>query len=192
MKTEWVALLLLLIAGGLIFTLAGGRGAVSAEDAKKFFLEDLAQKYPDADVREIIESSLLVGNDSQQYYYLKAKVVRNAFTPCPERIHIYYNYPPQNFVAQPPEYITRGCRVCINEPVCLLAFEEDAVIASHTYGGAGEVSEYLGDYPDAVPSVRSGSGVWEVQWDSQSAPYSYKIVLSKSGNRVESVERIEK
>jgi uncharacterized protein (UPF0333 family) len=192
MKTQWVAVLLLVVVVALVLTFAPSAKKVSEEDAKKFVLEDLREKYPQADEASILSSVLQTGNDSQQYYYLKAKVVKNAKTPCPERIHLYYNFPLQNFVTQPPEYITRGCKVCINEPECLLAFEEDAVIASHTYAGAEQVADYLKAYPDAQPGVSSLEGKWEVGWDSQNAAYYYKVLLSKSGNSVESVERVEK
>ncbi len=190
MKTEWIAAVLLAIVIALVLTSSVPK-AVREGDAKNFVLEDLRDKYPDADEVSILSSELQTGNGSQ-YYYLKAKVVRNAKTPCPERIHVYYNYPLQNFVTQPPEYITRGCKVCINEPVCLLAFEEDAIIASHTYPGAEEVANYIREFPDAQPTVSPGEGIWEVDWDSGNAGHYYKVVLSKSGNSVQSAERVAK
>jgi len=155
------------------------------EDAKKLFLEDLERKYPNADVREVFEITPQAGKNGT-YYTLKARVSSNLIYPCPERLHIYYTYPPQNFVTQPADIITRDCRLCINEPTCILAFEEEAIVASHTYPGTDGISSYIDTYKDAIPTASFASeydtyqNVWIVKWDSKSAPYSMKIILSKT------------
>ena len=135
MKT--IALLALLVALALLaaYVVFTKPSSTSPEDAKKFFLEDLGSKYPNADVREIMEILPSTASDGSQYFQLKARVTDGLYTPCPERMHVFYDYPPKNFVAQQPEYITKNCKVCINEPVCILVFPEEAIIASHTYNG---------------------------------------------------------
>ncbi|MCX8174911.1 MAG: hypothetical protein N3E51_01775 [Candidatus Micrarchaeota archaeon] len=164
---------------------------LSEEDARKYFLEDLKEKYPNADVREIMEILALSSSDGTPYYQLKARVTFGMSTPCPERLHVYYEYPPKNFVAQPPEYITKGCKICINEPTCIIAFPEEATIASHTYPGTEAVAQFVKSNSDAAASVSfdATSGNWLVRWQSASAGFGYNVRISKSENRVLSVEK---
>lgn len=191
MKTT--ALLVLLIAVALavaFFIFSKPAYPLSKEDAKKFFLEDLREKYPGAEVREVVEIVAMNSSDGTPYYQLKARVTKGLSTPCPERLDVHYDYPPKNFVAQPPDYITKGCQVCIGQPKCVLAFPEEAIIASHTYEGAPSVSSFVKDNSDAVPkaefreSYGDFSGVWIVRWSSASSGKSYAVVLSKTQNRV--------
>jgi hypothetical protein len=189
MKKEVLLILLALLAIlSAYFVFAKPAYPMTVEDAKKFFLEDLKEKYPGADTREVMEISPQTYSDGTSYYQLKARVINGAGTPCPERIHVYYDYPPKNFVAQPPEYITKGCQVCINEPKCTLAFPEEAIIASHTYPGTEAVGNFIRQYADArasataMDSYKNYAGVWVVEWTSQSSAVSYTVVLSKSDN----------
>jgi len=161
---------------------------LTQDDAKKYFLEDLSSKYPTADIREITEITSLSAQDGSPYYQLKARVTNGLSTPCPERIHVYYDYPPKNFVAQPPEYITKGCKVCLNVDTCSLAFPEEAIIASHTYAGAEMVSQFVKDNSDAKASASfDGTDTWTVKWSSASSGTGYTVQLSKSQNKVLSV-----
>ena len=159
------------------------------EDAQKIFIEDLADKYPDADVREVVEILPATAQDGASYYQLKARVTKGLSTPCPERMHVFYDYPPKNFVAQPPEYITRGCEVCLNEPNCILAFPEEAIIASHTYPGTEEIAQFIKSNTDAQASAElrdsymNYTGVWVVTWRSPSLKATASAVLSKSSNQ---------
>ncbi|MEM4554982.1 MAG: hypothetical protein QXT25_03985 [Candidatus Anstonellaceae archaeon] len=192
MKTS--SLVLLLIGFALIlavFVFSKPAYPMTESDAKKFFLEDLKEKYPDADVREIIEILLLTSPDGTPYYQLKARVTKGLYTPCPERLHVYYDYPPKNFIAQPPEYITKGCSICLNEPNCIIAFPEEAIIASHKYPQAERVAEFVKKNTDARPeevislqSYKDYSDVWLVKWVSASANKSLLAVVSKSQNKV--------
>ncbi|MEM4348777.1 MAG: hypothetical protein QXN37_04390 [Candidatus Anstonellaceae archaeon] len=168
---------------------------LTESDAKKFFLEDLKEKYPDADVREIIEILSLTSPDGTPYYQLKARVTKGLYTPCPERLHVYYDYPPKNFVAQPPEYITKGCSICLNEPNCIIAFPEEAIIASHKYPQAQQVADFVKQNADARPeevislqTYKDYLDVWLVKWVSASANKSIIAVVSKSQNKVFDVE----
>ena len=87
----------------------------------------------------------MVNEHGQKYFEVKAKVTENPETKCPGRKHIFYNYPAQNFVPQPPEVITSNCAVCV-QGICTIAFPEEAVIASHTFAGTEAVQDYLLDY----------------------------------------------
>gem|GEM_PF-362234 len=191
MKTSVLVVILIAVALAVAFFIFSKPAyPLTEEDAVKFFLEDLQEKYPSADVREVIEISPVTTSNGEPYYQLKARVTNGLATPCPERIHVYYDYPPKNFVSQPPEYITKGCEVCINEPVCIIAFPEEAVIASHTYIGAEAVSDFIKQNSDAAAEpvfadeYGEYSGVWLVKWASSSSSISYIVVLSKSQNTV--------
>ncbi|MCX8194794.1 MAG: hypothetical protein N3G22_01660 [Candidatus Micrarchaeota archaeon] len=190
MKTSVLLVIMVLLAiaiGWLVFSKPPY--PMTEEDARKFFLEDLSQRYPNADVREIIEIVPMVGSDGLSYYQLKARVTENIDSPCPERIHVYYDYPPKNFVAQPPEYITKGCRVCLNVDVCVIAYPEEAIIASHTYPGAEKLASFLKKYSDAKATVEYKEnyggyvGVWIVKWRSDSLKKSWDRYLVDGGQR---------
>lgn len=186
-----IQLIVLLLA--VIFLLAGAVHFFTAEaaeaDASKFVMEDLQSKYPDADI-SIMSIRQKQNAAGANYFEVKAKATLEPATPCPERIHIYYNYPEQNFVSQPKEYITRNCEVCA-EGICMLAFPEEAVIASHTFEATGNVAAYLSEYPSATAMTSEGGDSWTVTWDSPLAPMYYVIELGKDG-AILSVERVDK
>jgi hypothetical protein len=190
MKTAVLIAILVAVALLAAFFIFTKSSSPTEQDARKFFLEDLQGKYPAAEVREITEITNTTGTDGKPYFQLKARVTNGLSTPCPERIHVYYDYPPKNFVTQPPEYITKGCKVCINEPVCVLAFPEEAIIASHTYSGAEAVQEFVKSNSDAkaeaafFENYKDYAGVWLVSWSSASANSSYQVVVSKTQNKV--------
>lgn len=191
MKTT--ALLVILVAIALAvawFIFSKSSYPLTEQDARKFFLEDLKEKYPAADVREITQITNLTTSEGKPYFQLQARVTNGIATPCPERIHVYYDYPPKNFVAQPPEYITKGCKVCLNEPSCPIAFPEEAIIASHTYSEAADVAAFIKANADAkataefASTYETYSDVWVVGWSSNSTGTGYKVVLSKAQNKV--------
>jgi hypothetical protein len=191
MKTAVLIILLAIVAfAAVYFVFLSPAPPLSQESAKAFFLEDLQGKYPNADVREVMEILPATASDGSPYFQLKARVTTGLYTPCPERIHVFYDYPPKNFVAQPPEYITRGCRVCLDTPTCILAFPEEAIIASHTYNGTEAVAAFVKGNSDAavqataLDTYGNHSGVWLVQWSSASSGKGYTVVLSKSANKV--------
>jgi hypothetical protein len=200
MKTGVLLALLLVIAVAAVYFVFSKPAYVMSEaEAKKFFLEDLAQKYPDAEVRDVMEILNITQSDGTQYYQLKARVTKGLATPCPERTHVYYDYPPKNFVAQQPEPITKGCQVCLNEPKCILAFPEEAIIASHTYNGTETIQNFIkynsGATATATPLESFegyANGVWIVQWKpAAELPTSYTVVLSKTDNSVLNITKGE-
>jgi hypothetical protein len=124
-----------------------------------------------------------------KYYEVKARATQGLETPCPRRIHIYYNYPVQNFVPQPAEVITQDCRVC-TQNTCALIFPEEAIIASHTYSGTKQVSLFLVQ-ASATPTAKEFGSLWEVKWDSEDSSFYYQVDLSKNGTLL-NVSRVEK
>lgn len=149
-------------------------------DASKFVLEDLHSKYSTADIA-IMTITPKYNEMGSQYFEVKARVTEGADTQCPERSHIFYNYPVQNFVPQPPEVITSNCVVC-TEGICTVAFQEEAIIASHTLAGTDAIKSYLRANPNAVPTVTEKSDSWLVTWDSATANSYYIVDLHRNGS----------
>jgi len=181
-----IALIILIVA--LVKIVEFIKVDVVEADASKFVMEDLHSRYSGADI-EIITIRELKNDADEKYFEIKARVTKNYLTPCPERMHIYYNYPVQNFVAQPTEHITRNCEVCA-EGTCTIAFPEEAIIASHTFAGTEDVHAYT-EKEAVYPSVSEGEEQWTVTWDSPVITEYYVVVVSKSGEIV-SVEEIQK
>lgn len=189
-KREWQLIVLLLV---LIVLLVKAveffKVDVVEADASNFVMEDLSSRYPEADIA-IMSIKQKENAAGENYFEVKARVTEDPAGPCPERIHIFYNYPEQNFVSQPNEYITMNCEVC-TEGICTLAFLEEAVIASHTFAGTDDVASYVSQYPSAHPSTSEGKDYWTVTWDSPLALSFYRVELDKDGT-VLSVENVPK
>ena len=163
-RREWILLIVLVLAiFALVKVIEFFKVNVVEADATKFVLEDLHSKYPGADI-EIITIKEAVNDVDETYFEIKAKATKNPDTPCPERMHIFYNYPVQNFDTRPPEVITLECGVC-EEPECILVFPEEAVIASHTFSGTEDVHQFITDYPDATYEVTETADGWRVTWN---------------------------
>lgn len=171
-------ILLLVVIAVLVKVVEFFQVGVVEADASKFVLDDLHNKYPSADIT--LMTITPKQGDSGSYFEIKAKVTQNPESPCPERRHIFYNYPVQNFVPQPPEVITSNCAVC-TVGLCTIAFPEEAIIASHTFQGTGQISAYLLANPNAVPSVKEKSDSWEVTWDSQTSAYYFVADIHRNG-----------
>lgn len=150
---------------------------------KDFIIEDLKNKHPNAEVVEILIMNLEKNEDDEDYYYIKAKVTEGLTTPCPTRIHYHYNYPEQNFITQPPEYITKDCEFCEVTP-CAISFEEEAIIASHTLEGTEEIAEFVEENEDAYPTVTKESEGWRVIWLEPDGE-GFDILLSSDGDVLE-------
>ncbi|MFH1785750.1 MAG: hypothetical protein ABH842_04950 [Candidatus Micrarchaeota archaeon] len=157
-------------------------------DASKFVSEDLASKYPTAD----IEIMTIIPKEGPygKYFEVKARVTQDFESTCPLRTHIFYNYPTQNFVPQLPEVITSNCVVC-NVGICTIAFPEEAIIASHTFAGTSDIKSYILANPNATPQVKEKQESWEVTWNSQTSSYYFVIELHRNGT-ILSMEKIGK
>lgn len=192
MKKEVLLILLLLIATLAFLSFTRQFSSRSEEDARKFFLEDLQDSYPAADVRDIIDV-LRVGEGPDSYYVLRARVSFNLTTPCPQRLEVEYNYPARSFVKR-NDTLVRGCQVCLNRPHCVVSYPEEAVIASHTYNGSEKVGDYLARYPSAKPKARlldnydGERSVWQVDWSDPSAPGALSVLISQANNQIIAVQ----
>lgn len=180
-------LILLVIIAALVAFIQFFRVDVVEADASKFVLEDLGTKYPAADI-SIMTITQMYNENGAKYFEVKAKVTEHPETPCPERKHIFYNYPAQNFVPQPAEVITSNCVVCA-QGICTIAFPEEAIIASHTFPGTEDVQDYLLDFQNAVPSVQEKTDSWLVAWSSQTAESSYSVEIHRNGTVISAEER---
>lgn len=153
-------------------------------DASRFVLDDLKNKYPNAELG-IIKIEEKANKEGAKYFEVKSKVIMDQQTRCPKRSHIYYNYPAQNFVAAPPEYITKNCTVC-TEGICTIAFEEEAVIASHYLDQSEVVSQFIEN--NATHNVSENQGNWSVIW-TNAANQKMEVDISRDG-RINQIRRI--
>ncbi|VVC04150.1 Uncharacterised protein [Candidatus Burarchaeum australiense] len=197
--------LLLVVVVALAYVVFSTGGVPTKDEALRFVQEDLASKYPGA-LQDII-SAEKDGNN----WNIKARVTFDAGTPCPTRLHAEYRYPEFGYVVR-EEWITRGeklgdCSVCVGLTAdkCLIFFEEEAVIASHTRIGSEEVSRYVLAHPDAVPTATffgEDNGyapilpsesepipqvyynVWLVTWHSASDSSVLDVLLTKEQGRI--------
>jgi len=158
-------------------------------DATRFVVEDLHSKYPGADI-EIISVQKMINEGGSQYFEIKAKVTKNQYGPCPERMHLFYNYPVQNFVPRQPEIITADCMVC-TDPNCILVFPEEAIIASHVFKGTEAVNAYLKAHPDTKAEVSESATGWVVTWNSPDSDYYYVVEILKN-NSVGFIKKVDK
>ncbi len=179
-------LVLLAVIAALVMAIQFFQINVVEADASNFVTEDLRSKYPYADI-SIMTITSMNNDENQRYFEVKARVTQLMDTPCPERSHIYYNYPEQNFVPQPAEIITKHCQVCTNG-ICTIAFPEEAIIASHTFAGTEDVESFVKKYPNAVPGVEEKSDSWVVSWYSSLANNSYVVTMHWDGTILDVTE----
>jgi hypothetical protein len=194
MRKEVVFILLLLVAVVALLSLSSRFNKGGEADARKFFAEDMANNYPDADVREILTAAQ-VGEGASAYYLLKARVSYNLFTPCPSRREVEYYYPPQSFVRRTSVNLVSGCKVCNGNSQCVLSYMEEAIIASHTYAGSEEVKSYIESHPQAKPGARllpvwnEQLDVWQVDWaDNSSASAGLSVFISQTPSRIVGIQ----
>lgn len=161
---------LVLVGIVLLWYVANKPDQTTEYDARNFVINDATSKYPGADI------SVIASNYSDDSWKMKVSATLNPGSPCPERVHLYYDYPAMQFATGPPEYITRNCQICMNVPECIILFPEEALIASHTFPGTERVKAFIGQYPDAkgtaslAASYGSYSNVWEVEWGDWDGP----------------------
>lgn len=185
MKTlGWIVVLVIIISISLLF-FYDWVPPITEKDAQTSVLEDLNAKYGDMAEYEIISinENFPIEEGKGKYFTIKARVTLNPESPCPERIHLYYNYPEQGFVTQPPDYITKNCEICLGQPICQLIFNEEAIIASHTIKGTEIVEQYLTLYPGAKANVippTNGQENWIVKWDAENSDFYYTVEISRN------------
>ncbi|MBI5223805.1 hypothetical protein HY990_05275 [Candidatus Micrarchaeota archaeon] len=177
MKINKNMLLILLIIVAILTTVKLFQilknSSILQADASKFVLEDLGNKYPEAQI-SIVNISERYNLNGEKYFELKGRVTQNPDGPCPERSHIFYNYPVQNFIPQTPEVITQDCRVC-TAGLCTIAFPEEAIIASHTMSGTNQINQFIRSDANVTHSVLEGDNQWIVTWSGTTGQYVVKV-----------------
>jgi hypothetical protein len=182
-------IVLVVIIALLIISTTFFKHDLKESTAREFVMKDLQAKYPNAEV-EVLSVATVDNGATGKYYEIKAKATEDAQSKCPIRTHIYYNYPTQNFVPQAPEYLTKGCKVC-TKGACIIAFPEEAIIASHTLAGSEGVNRFLEFNPSAMPIVKENEDRWIVVWGSAYSNTQYIVEVSKDG-KILAGQEIEK
>lgn len=191
MDTRAYVGVLLVLAIAIAYVVFSSRPDTTKDEAVRFVQEDLAAKYPDA------YYEILSAEKNGADWSMKARVTFDADTACPSRLHAYYSYPQFGYVVR-DDWITRNCQVCMDLPLekCVLFFEEEAVIASHTREGTQLVSNYVRTHPDAMPYARfygeegyppdnpAYYDVWLVSWSSNSDNSTLNTLLTKAPGNV--------
>ncbi len=184
----WIVVLIIIASLFLLFFYEWAPPATEG-DARTSVLEDLNAKYDGNAEYEIlsINENTPIEGEKGKYFTIKTRVTLNPESSCPERIHLYYNYPEQGFVTQPPDYITKDCEICIDQPTCQLIFNEEAIIASHIIKGTDDITQYLTQYLDAKATVSAPTTEqenWIVTWDSTSADFYYIVELTRNAELI--------
>jgi hypothetical protein len=180
-ERQTIIIVLVVIGIGVLWYAANKPSEVREYDARSFVQNDAQSKYPEADV------AVISTNYSSGSWKMKVRATLNASSPCPTRIHLYYDYPAMQFATRPPEYITKNCQICLNVSECVILFPEEALIASHTFPGTDSVSSFLRTYPDAVGNaeLRASYGkltnVWVVEWNAGAPAGMQTVVLDERG-----------
>ncbi len=191
----WIVALLILVSICLLF-FYDWSAPITEKDAETSVLEDLEAKYGEDAELEIISiaENQPVEEGKGKYFTIKARVTLSPSSKCPERIHLYYNYPEQGFVTQPPDYITKNCEICVDQPMCYLIFNEEAIIASHTINGTENVKQYLNQYPNAKSTISAptnGQDNWIVTWDSDTSEFYYVVELTRNAQLIDVISEFK-
>ncbi len=184
-ERQTIIIVLVVIGIGVLWYAANKPSQTTEYDARNFVRNDAQSKYPEADV------AVISTNYSSGSWKMKVRATLNASSPCPTRIHLYYDYPAMQFATKPPEYITKNCQICLNVPECVILFPEEALIASHTFPGTESVAGFLASYPNAVgraelkPVYGTYTNVWIVDWSADASSGVEKVTMDERGNVLE-------
>ncbi len=183
-RLVWLTVALFIIVIAFWIIMPKGSKTVTEKDARLFVLDDLKHRYPNGSY-EILSVRLDTNHTGPgKHYTVKAKVTLNPDSPCPERIHLYYDYPEQGYVTQPPDYITKDCKIW-GGPGAPIIYEEEAVIASHTFPSTDDVHDYITQYNASHDvTLDEKTGVWTVTWYSEQADYRYIVKVASNGTIV--------
>jgi hypothetical protein len=193
MRKEVLLIILLAVAVLALLSFSQTFNPKTEQDARKFFSEDLARNYPDADNYSIYGVDK-IGDGPSSYFLLKAWVRYNSSTPCPTLLEVDYYYPPQSYLRH-EQTIVGNCRACPDEAHCILLYSEEAVIASHTYTDGESVQAYLNTHPDAKPTATllpvwtdsygvEHAEVWRVDWAEPGSTNGISVFLSQGQNAI--------
>ena len=193
MRKEVLLIILLAVAVLALLSFSQRFNPKNEDDARKFFNEDLARNYPNAENYSIYGVDK-IGDGPSSYFLLKAWVRYNSSTPCPTLVEVEYYYPPQSFLRR-EQTIVGNCQACPDQPHCILLYNEEAIIASHTYDGGAQVQNYLNNHPNAKPATRllpawtdsygmEHADVWQVDWTEAGSADGISAFISQGQNRI--------
>jgi len=184
MKVNPVAVLIAIIIFFAIVLLAynamprqGSQADMKLSD-RQAILDDARIKFPDADMVDIVNITE-TSEAGSSYLIVKVRVTEGFSSTCPKRYHLQYFYPQQKFEPSKPELVTKDCSMC-GDGNCIVAFEEEAIIASVNAPGTEEVGDFVDSKPNPVPSVAPlENNSWSVTWRSGSEKVT--VILSNRG-----------
>ena len=90
--------------------------------------------------------------------------------------------------------VVYNCKYCINQPNCVILFNEEAIIASHTLNGTNKIEDYIDKY-NAKPTVSydKSNEIWKVTWYSDSDETNeYYIVNIFTNNTLKNIVKMNK
>lgn len=177
-KPEVVVLLLLVLSIVVLVFFYPIQKEYTESDVRSLVMEDLKNKYPKSQY-DSVDYEILEVNKTSEGWLIKAKVSLNKDSPCPERIHLTYTYPATKFVPEPPRYIVHDCKTCLGQKGCVILFEEEAIVASHTANGTEKVKEFIQEHPNAKPYVSKEGDYWIVLWRDNNE--SIRVNMSEDG-----------
>lgn len=138
MRNVYFAVIFALIAG---FAALSGctKNTVQTETISfdKSIISDAESKYPDADIIEI-EGTENVGG----YNITNVRVTFNYTSVCPVRMRLRYKHPMFGYETGVPTYIIKDC-VYKCEGTCIIASEEEAIVAAHTLPGTEIAQKFI-------------------------------------------------
>ena len=147
----------------------------SSENPTELVLQDARTKNPGSEV--ILKDSMVNGSDTVVELYL----ITHKRTDCPERVLLTYRYPSNHFTPLVTE-ITTGCSICKGER-CIIAFPEEAVIASHRFNP--QVKAFITRSTNPVPTVEPVEDGFRVKWTNELKESITVVVSSSAEVRVE-------
>ncbi|MEM4295441.1 MAG: hypothetical protein QXS91_01385 [Candidatus Anstonellales archaeon] len=149
----------------LIFATAKQTGqilSVEKQSIENAIIEDASQRFRGADIIDIVK---LTKKDNNEVAVLR--VTYNYSSICPKREHVYYSYPEGRFLPQYPIEVITSCDLCRNSNNCLIAYEEEAIIASTNIKGTEKLRDFVINEGASPIPKKIGENVWKVTWISE-------------------------
>ncbi len=196
-------ILIIIFAGVLVFRYAATRsGPLSASQAQQVVQRDLKLAYPNATINVINVTPSTLASGSWNVFVSQ---VYNATRPCPTVYLEQYDYPATGLVPSVANLYTQHCIIyglsntslpyytyLITSPEIAIAKSFNTsfpalVVYVNTYGYNSTnvyASHYQSFTPNksVLPSGRSFSDIWLVNYTNVRAPYSEYVILNSSGS----------
>jgi len=165
-------------------------GDLDEGQARTLAQQELEYSYPNAEV------NIYSLENSTGTWKIKGKVIYGAGTACPNLTIVELHYPRFGFVPR-EQVITSNCSVlgCKDNPNCLIAYEEEAVIISRERNSIPSLESFLSGVSPADLSVNASfhssyqsekmnqtyPEVWVVDWKDTESKSVFTVVLNNTG-----------